>query len=1670
MRRDYEVDLASLAALEPDESGVDVPKLLSAARQAVQQKPRWEVLDEVHLGHFKFTKFLMWKDLNDNAATLLENPVVQHIAVHDGASDLHSRATFDQAALDDAVSPSDLPCVVDADSTQMFAIHQALTGSGLVLQGPPGTGKSQTITNLIAVALQRNETVLFVAEKMAALEVVHRRLREVGLDDFCLELHSHKTTRKQVAESFGRALRTPHSTRPTSSWTEASAEISTLRSRLNTYVRELHADTPLGRTLYQVSGRLLELATAPQISIAIVDAAQLTNESLSLQRTVIESFATSARAVGPCRENPWRWSAQTEWSHALEQDLSETLRQLPDVLREVDRATQDLATSLGTGSEVSTTALHALAQQSGTIERDLRALSSEVEAGPIPSAAIENDDWPTIANRVQAYTNQRRAIARTESDLAVRWIPAFLTENLQAPHALFARWATAFFLVAWFCLWGARRALRRLARGRLPSNAQILADIELAQRQPKELEQTRNLERELGTDLADVWAATASDPDALDVIAARGSRSRVVWGHMRELPYGRNVAESDPTGWRRTEERLRRQRERLEAALTALENAEDCLIRFTKPAQQPWPQRGAADHRTGFLAFVESCGPRLPAFRPWCLYQRQGATLRSNGLEAILSAHVTGTIATDEIVPTWERGLLERWRNARVDESAVLRDFEGPAHDEVVATFRDRDRAHVRLAREWIANRLRDRVPRADSAIRGSELHLLRRETEKKGRHLAVRKLLQAIPELRPRLKPCLLMSPLSVAQFLPPRAEFDLVIFDEASQIETHDAIGAIARGKKVVIVGDSQQLPPTRFFARTIDDDDSPKDENDVVDLDSILDEARAKNLPECTLGWHYRSRHDALIEFSNEHYYERKLQVFPAARRVVPDLGISWHAVPDGIYYSGSSKIAPRTNPNEAKALVAQLLDSLRRHSPGERTFGVVTFSLTQKELIDSLLDQCRETHPAIEAHFSGPEGVFVKNLENVQGDERDEILFSVAYARNESGTLRQHFGPLSNAGGERRLNVAVTRARRQLRVFSTLTHDQIDLGRTRARGAEHLRQFLRFASERGRAVEPPSAVHPFDSALESAVHRTLVDAGYTVRPKVGCGNYRLDLAIEHPKHPGTYALGVECDGPTYHLAKTARDRDRLRMEVLEGLAWRVHRVWSADWRFRHDQIVERLLQAAGEACAASPVEAKRMETHAALETPAVDERAAPRASAPPDAASGGAAYREAHLAHVRDDPSRLYEPFSSGEIRERLHELVLAEAPVHRDVAAKRVAVCWGLTKLTQKAQARIDEELKTLERAGHVVVVGEFIWTSREAIQAYEAFRARGPLGEERNPEHIAPEEIANAMEFLIRRNGSIESEVLLRETARLFGIDRLGAKVSECMRKGLRVLQERGDFKLKESASPEEGEGATPSPAPSGRPSPPPNRSTRYELLHELGGGGMAECFRARDRESGRSVFLKRVRTNSTNAAALQREIEVYGRLQYSPCTHVLAILDRERDEDYVALVTEFADGGDLRSYVESTAAKRLPLAEAFSIATAVARGLAELHEMDVVHRDLKPQNILRSQGIWKLADFGIAKNRRSAATGATFQQAGTYGYAAPEQFDGTDAEPSADVYSFGKLLVFLLTGHTDLDRIPVELADARRLAFRCASQAPETRPTSAEVLALLEQIAPVAP
>lgn len=532
----------------------------------------------------------------------------------------------------------------------------------------------------------------------------------------------------------------------------------------------------------------------------------------------------------------------------------------------------------------------------------------------------------------------------------------------------------------------------------------------------------------------------------------------------------------------------------------------------------------------------------------------------------------------EQVLDVFLKSFWSAWVEAVFLQDPVLAGFRRTEHERTLAEFRELDR---QLIREGAARVARAALARWNPSLLVEQQQQMLREAHKKSRILPLRKQFEEMGELILTLKPCLLMSPLTVSQFLPAdeaKAAFDLVVFDEASQILPEDAVGAIYRGKQVVITGDNRQLPPTTFFQQIAREsaDDVPEEEEMPL-FESVLDAALGAGLPRHLLRWHYRSRHEHLIAFSNERYYEGRLVTFPAALAEHPALGVKFHHVPDGVYDRGGR----RDNPREAQAVAELVLEHFRQHP--DRTLGVIAFSYPQMNAIEDEIERRLAQAPELEKFVQEDrlEGFFVKNLETVQGDERDVIILSVGYGQDSAGKIALNFGPLNREGGVRRLNVAVTRARQKLVLVSSIR--AADLGPSAGEAVEHLRAYLDFAERGIEALgKSPAARSRVQAAtgLELEVTRELEKLGYRVVPQVGCGSFRLDLGVVDPKESGRFVLGIEFDGPNYCQAATARDRDRLRPEVLGLLGWKLHRIWSPDWLHRREEEVTRLKEALGQ----------------------------------------------------------------------------------------------------------------------------------------------------------------------------------------------------------------------------------------------------------------------------------------------------------------------------------------------------------------------------------------------------------------------------------------------------------------------------------------------------------
>ena len=1421
LKRDFNLRIPELEGeLPSDHSGIDVPGIFEIMRRKVRDVAGFEVVEDLALSTFSFAKYLMWKDLVDRSDQLRKNRLVKHLI--DGAEewygDREGSTRIAPEEIDRRRLPRDLLTPLPADSSQLAAVLSASEGRDFVLVGPPGTGKSQTITNIIAQCLGEGKTVLFVAEKAAALDVVHRRLVATGLGDAVLELHSNKTDRKSVLAQLGRGWERA-SGGSEEAWIEVTEELRLSRDRLNAYVEALHAKGAQGFSVFDAVASVAPGASSFEISFASKDA----HDEESYKRLVnLAADLGRMHAVvgaGP----PLSLIRRKEFSYGWQGELLEAVESLQSALPGLRRAEHALARVLGLRSDPELEAgrrarLKALLPR---LEREALELSSVPDMPPERLTALAE----SLATDVEGLA---AANAETEATYPLDAVRSMPLEPMDAAwrDAQAKIWPASAF---------ARRRVRKLL--------QTYADN------------------------------GASDP-AVDLSALFRMRERDASIHENPLaPVAKTGGKTHPE---RSTEAVRQAIEfraaladlisdiedpaRFESATSALASgaggtAADALQTYLVAERETdekvgefvridgvFPVGWSVSALESGLTTVSTEQARLGDWSKWVAKCEEAYEA---GLGALVEALEDGRIEEDA-EETFKRAYAKWWLPRAMDASDELRGFLRFEHEHVIDTFCKLDNAVADLAPVEVMRRIAHGLPAKDVVPRKSELGTLRHQLGLVRPSMPIRPLLTEIRESLGKLAPCVLMSPLSVAQYLPAdRTTFDVVIFDEASQITTWDAIGAIARGRQTIIVGDPKQLPPTNFFGRAEDDDEGlPEVERDMP---SILDEASASGVPSRNLDWHYRSRDEALIAFSNHYYYGDRLVTFPAPS--TSSEAIKFHEV-GGTYARGQGRV----NQEEAKAVAEFVRRRLKTWLaiPEDKRFtlGVITFNAEQQSLILDLLDQIRREDSELEWFFADEreEPVIVKNLENIQGDERDVMLFSVTFGPDPAGKVTMNFGPINGTGGEKRLNVAVTRARRELHVFSSIRAEQIDLKRTNAVGVKDLKVFLDYA-ERGPVALPSrdeGSLGPAESPFEEAVANALRAKGWEVRTQIGVSGFRVDLGVVHPDHAGNYLAGIECDGARYHSSATARDRDKIRQAVLEGLGWTILRVWSTEW-FRDSSNVTgrihlalaRLLEENRDSRAAGEAEAQEQATETELSAQSVDETETVQAAPPEPEHDQGPADTEAavikketqlpipaldgdllasvstdmdrdgddsgspiaaeHISQIghdvnlssslageaegtrpeddTPDPGRFFDLDYAPVLRRLIHRIVDHEGPITLHGLARRVAQEHGWQRTGRRIQAQVQKNLWTVERHPEFETV--FVWAPGGHS---DRVPFRGLNG--RSVREISRTEIGSVIDTHARDLAKEEDPILA--LSRLLGISRLSKDtrgyLSDCAR------------------------------------------------------------------------------------------------------------------------------------------------------------------------------------------------------------------------------------------------------------------------------------------------
>ncbi|MDH1128455.1 DUF3320 domain-containing protein [Enterobacter sp. GD03975] len=741
----------------------------------------------------------------------------------------------------------------------------------------------------------------------------------------------------------------------------------------------------------------------------------------------------------------------------------------------------------------------------------------------------------------------------------------------------------------------------------------------------------------------------------------------------------------------------------------------------------------------------------------WVVWQHRRNQANNQGLSEVVERLEDGRLPLSTCYSSVEYTYYESLFSLMAKESPSLSRFDGDLHNRKVQYFAEMDLRRIKSSSIEVARAHHRRIPSKIGAA--GPVGVLRAEMARKRGHMPIRQLmLKAGPAIQ-AIKPVMMMSPLSVAQFLiPGKQKFDLLVMDEASQIQPVDAIGAIARCQQVVVVGDERQLPPTSFFSRMTEasNDDGDEDSTQVADIESILGLFVARGLPQRMLRWHYRSRHQSLIAVSNSQFYENKLFIVPSPYTEEAGMGLRFHYVENGIFESGSGN----ANPIEAKRIATAILEHVQQNP--ELSLGVATFSVSQRKAIQDELEFLRRLNPQYEDFFNSHPGepFFIKNLENIQGDERDVIMISVGYARNKQGYLAMRFGPLGSQGGERRLNVLISRAKRRCEVFASITDEDIDLERAKGVGVFAFKLFLQYARTGRLSISSPSG-RPMDSIFEEQVASALLARGYQVHPQVGIAGFFIDLAIADPELPGRYLLGIECDGSAYHSSRSARERDRLRQAVLEDHGWIIHRIWSTDWFQRPEEQLQRVIKA---------IENAKSELNGRTEYNADHSRAVPvdivtverediieigldRADTANDQSNN---YEEAKLdAHL----SYALHETPTGILADMIEKVVFTESPIHINEVITRLRTAWGL----QRAGARIES---VVSQAAQIACKKDKIYEENGFFFHKEVMvklRNRQNVISTglRKPELIAPKEIAaGAMQIVRASLGATEDEII----------------------------------------------------------------------------------------------------------------------------------------------------------------------------------------------------------------------------------------------------------------------------------------------------------------------
>ena len=1342
LRMELNLEFPGLNPLPIDDHGIDVKKVLNTMRSAIMDKRGWDVIDVSYIGLFSFNQFVMWNDIHSRSEELMNNQIVGSLM--QGKLEFDTENIINVNDIDNSDMFSKNAILMDADSSQLSAIYSASNGSSFVLHGPPGTGKSQTITNIIASALYNGKSVLFVAEKMAALNVVESRLEKIGIGDFALELHSNKTKKGDILNRIGKILE-KRNNGEIKEIQEKRLNLYQLRNEIKETNSALHRIGENGYSIYEM--------ISTYESQYVVKIYPIGDLATTLKKNMVERIINSVNryllayeGVAPISTNSLNFINTPSMTLKERDNLRNEIISLKSNLNDFQEKTKGININIPDNAAFM------------SVKQLIDLLYSVVNTKDLIWHYLQRWNQEGIDNSVYDII----AKGHKRGDIEVHILKEFSPSILK------------FDSVASLLIWN--QSIQKRLIPRLLDQNKILKTLRIYSNIPKDLKK-ENVKEVL--DILCEYVTLGHDINSYMNI--HGSKFEELWN-------------GDMTDWDRFENSLQATQNimillrdlkkvnswfeiqswvegiRKEWVLYKDENEEPVEKAFTSMQTMIWSIEEVDRLSSGQIfpemktigemsEIIEQIFTSFDEVDKWVAYVKVRNEFKDFELYDFIQRVESGELDSKDLKPVLIKSLMYYGVIEILEKESSLSNFDNRSFEYLLEQYKQELTVVTEMTRLELIERLTSNIPKPVGDINmNSELGVLKKAVKNSGRGLALRKLFDMTPNVLRRIAPCMLMSPISIAQYIDPSfPKFDLVIFDEASQVNTHAAIGAIARGKQLIVVGDPNQLPPTSFFGGNFDDEDMEFEE---TDQDSILDECQAIMFQELHLKWHYRSSHESLIAFSNSQYYDNKLYTFPSYN----DLESKVRLVEvEGYYDRGSTK----QNVAEADAIIEEIKRRLKATSLRKQSIGIVTFSSVQQKLIQNKLDELFARYPKLEEYAQQlKEDIFVKNLENVQGDERDVILFSIGYGPDQNGKVTMNFGPLNHSEGWKRLNVVVSRSREEMIVYSTLRPEQIDLSRTNATGVLGLKRFLEFAREKNSLMIDYYHTNLRKDEMIDAIATKVAEYGYSVIKNVGKSDYRIDIGIINPKLKNEFIAAIIIDGYQYYETPTVRDKVIVQSAMLKRLKWNVINVWSLDWFRNQNTVIENIknkIQAIQSDLDSEKSNLQENDNVYDFEIEYINPVEHEKVY-----------YERYNLEDNQYSKELFYDNTSIPIMTDIMNRIIKFEAPIVEDDLFRRVISIWGISQIG----SRVLEILKlAASRTSSFRILDDYkntYWRSREEYEADAICRRF--KDEKRKFHHICDDEIQATILEILSEQISLDFGNLCREVFKLHGYNMLGVE------------------------------------------------------------------------------------------------------------------------------------------------------------------------------------------------------------------------------------------------------------------------------------------------------